>query len=155
MKKIALSVSVIAVFIIYSLQQRHETSATVVAPTPVAQTDQTTQSTTTPTPTTTAAPTTQTAAAYKDGVYTGNAADAFYGNIQVRATITDGKIAKVEFLQYPNDRDNSVEINQQAMPYLRQEAIQAQSAQVHVISGATDTSIAFTQSLSSALAKAT
>jgi uncharacterized protein with FMN-binding domain len=40
------------------------------------------------------------------------------------------------------------------MPYLEQEAIQAQSAKVQLISGATFTSQAFIQSLNSALSQA-
>lgn len=91
---------------------------------------------------------------FKDGVYTGDAADAFYGNIQVQATITDGRISDIQFLQYPNDRERSLRINQQADPMLAQEAIQAQSAEVDIISGATDSSEAFKQSLQSALDKA-
>lgn len=91
---------------------------------------------------------------YKDGTYTGSAADAFYGNIQVRVSIASGKISKVDFLQYPNDRGHSIEINQYAMPILSQEAITAQSASVDIVSGATDTSQAFIQSLSNALSQA-
>jgi uncharacterized protein with FMN-binding domain len=91
---------------------------------------------------------------YKDGTYTGSVADAFYGNVQVQATISGGKITGVTFLQYPNDRSTSVGINSQAMPYLQQEAIAAQSGQVNVVSGATDTSGAFVQSLTSALTQA-
>jgi uncharacterized protein with FMN-binding domain len=45
-------------------------------------------------------------------------------------------------------------INQQAIPYLQQEAIQAQSSKVQLISGATFTSQAFTQSLANALSQA-
>ena len=92
--------------------------------------------------------------AYKNGTYTGSVADAFYGNIQVQAVITNGQISDVIFLQYPNDRSTSIAINTQAMPYLKQEAIQAQSAQVDIVSGASDTSQAFQQSLASALAQA-
>ncbi len=91
---------------------------------------------------------------YKDGTYTGSAADAFYGNIQVQAVIRGGRIEDVIFLQYPSDRSTSIAINTQAMPYLKQEAIQAQSAQVDIVSGASDTSQAFQQSLESALAQA-
>lgn len=40
------------------------------------------------------------------------------------------------------------------MPNLRQEAIQAQSADVNIVSGATDSSNAFIQSLSSAFSQA-
>jgi uncharacterized protein with FMN-binding domain len=74
--------------------------------------------------------------------------------VQVKAVIQAGKIADVQFLQYPNDRRTSIRINNIAMPYLITEAIQAQSAQVDVISGATLTSQAFAQSLQSALATA-
>ena len=105
-----------------------------------------------PTATPTSAPVV--ASRYKDGIYTGNPADAFYGNIQVQATINGGKITNVQFLQAPNDRGTSIEINSQADPILAQEAIQAQSANVDVISGATDSSQAFVQSLQSALNKA-
>jgi uncharacterized protein with FMN-binding domain len=91
---------------------------------------------------------------YKDGTYTGSVADAFYGNIQVQVTISGGKISNIVFLQYPSDRQTSIQINSQAMPILKQETIQAQSAKVDGVSGATQTSGAFIQSLTSALQQA-
>jgi uncharacterized protein with FMN-binding domain len=91
---------------------------------------------------------------YVDGSYTGSQADAYYGIVQVKATVQNGRLASVSFLQYPNDRSTSRYINSQAMPYLKQEALQAQSANVDVVSGATDTSMAFQQSLGDALAQA-
>lgn len=91
---------------------------------------------------------------YKDGAYTGNVADAYYGNVQVKAVISNGKITDVIFLDYPHDRNTSVKINTQAMPYLKSEAIAAQSASVDVVSGASATSGAFNESLASALAQA-
>lgn len=91
---------------------------------------------------------------YKNGTYTGSVADAFYGNVQVKVIISGGKISDVQFLQYPNDRGHSIELNQYATPILRTEAIQAQSANVDIVSGATDTSYAFQQSLQSALSQA-
>lgn len=91
---------------------------------------------------------------YKDGTYTGSVADAFYGNIQVAVTIRGGKITDVKFLQYPDTHETSVYINQQAIPYLQQEAIQAQNSNVNIISGATFTSQAFQQSLAAALSQA-
>jgi uncharacterized protein with FMN-binding domain len=91
---------------------------------------------------------------YVDGTYTGSVANAYYGFIQVQVDISGGKIADVQFLQYPSDRSTSRYINGQAMPILRQEAIQAQSAQVNGVSGASDTSAAFQQSLASALTQA-
>ena len=91
---------------------------------------------------------------YKDGTYTGDVADAFYGPYQVAAVVSGGKITDITFLQYPNDRRTSIEINTQAMPILRSEAIQAQSANVEIVTGATQSSGAFRESLASALAKA-
>lgn len=91
---------------------------------------------------------------YADGTYTGSSADAYYGTVQVQAVIQNGKLASVNFLQYPNTHQTSVYINDQAMPYLQSEAIQAQGANVSGVSGATDTSMAFVQSLSDALAQA-
>ena len=93
-------------------------------------------------------------AQYKDGIYTGSVADAFYGPLQVKVTISGSKISDVQFLQAPSDRPESVQINQQADPMLTQEAIQAQSAQVDVVSGATQTSQAFVQTMQFALSQA-
>jgi uncharacterized protein with FMN-binding domain len=90
-------------------------------------------------------------AGYKDGEYAGPVTDAYYGLVQVKAVIQQGKIADVQFLQYPNDRRTSIRINNVAMPYLITEAIQVQSAEVDIISGATLTSRAFAESLQSAL----
>jgi uncharacterized protein with FMN-binding domain len=137
MKKLALSASVIIVFFLYSLfvHQQNQTDA-IVSPTPSSPT------------------TTQPKGKYKDGSYTGDPADAFYGTIQVRTTISNGTLTDVTFLQYPNDRHTSIEINTQAMPMLRSEAISAQSGNVDIITGASDSSRAFIQSLTSALAKA-
>ena len=91
---------------------------------------------------------------WRDGVYTGDAANASWGDVQVQVTIAGGSITDVAFTTYPNHRNRSVSINDQAMPILSQEAIDAQSAQVDIVSGATDTSIAFIQSLDSALQQA-
>ncbi|HLN18760.1 MAG TPA: FMN-binding protein, partial [Patescibacteria group bacterium] len=48
---------------------------------------------------------------YKDGQYTGSVADAYYGNIQVKAIVQNGKISDVVFLDYPQDRQTSLRIN--------------------------------------------
>lgn len=91
---------------------------------------------------------------YNDGSYTGSVEDAYYGNVQVQAIIQNGKIADVIFLDHPSDRNTSIRINNYAMPRLKSEAISAQSANVNIVSGATDTSMAFKLSLASALASA-
>ena len=91
---------------------------------------------------------------YKDGTYAGPSVDVYYGNVQVQATIQGGKITQVKFLDYPHDRRTSQMINNQAIPWLNSEAVQSQSAQVDIISGATFTSEGFQQSLQTALAQA-
>lgn len=87
----------------------------------------------------------------KDGTYTGSEVDAYYGLVKVQTTIQSGRIADVKFLEYPSDRRTSVRINSYAVPYLQQEAIQAQTANVDIISGATLTSEAFRVSLQAAI----
>jgi len=91
---------------------------------------------------------------FKDGSYTGPSVDAYYGYVQVKAIISGGRLVDVQFLDYPQDRGNSIRINNYALPILKQEAIQAQSANVNAVSGASATSPAFVESLSSALNQA-
>ena len=105
-------------------------------------------------PTPLPAPTATPAGQYKDGTYDGPVVDAYYGNVQVEAIVQGGNITDVKFLDYPHDRRTSREINSQAMPWLTQEAVQVQNANVDLISGATFTSQAFVQSLQSALDQA-
>jgi len=64
------------------------------------------------------------------------------------------RVMTIKVPTYPNHTDRSIFINQQALPYLVQEALQAQSANIQLVSGATDTSYAFAQSLQAALLKA-
>lgn len=94
------------------------------------------------------------AAAYADGQYTGPAANAYYGVVQIQAIVENGRVARLKVLQYPSDRQTSVAINRQALPLLRDEVIAAQSAEVDIVSGATLTSEAFIKSLNGALAQA-
>lgn len=107
-----------------------------------------------PTPVPVPVPTPKPKGQYVDGTYNGDPADAYYGTVQVQAVISGGRLVTVNFLQYPSDRSTSRRINDQAMALLKQEAIQAQSANVSGVSGATDTFSAFVQSLGSALAQA-
>jgi uncharacterized protein with FMN-binding domain len=110
-----------------------------------------------PAPTQTTAPTDTPAAAsgaYKNGTFTGPEVDAFYGLVQVKVVVQNGKISDVQVPEYPTDRRTSQMINQQAVPWLQQEAMQAQNANVDIITGATLTSQAFAQSLQTALDQA-
>lgn len=165
MKRFALSIMVCGIFLLYSLGIRHE-SPVLAKPVSLADTARPNSPSTTgssppptsmPSSTTTTTPSSSSSASsgqYKDGTYTGSVADAYYGNVQVSATISGGKITNVTFLQYPDTHSTSVAINSQAMPYLQQEAIQAQNANVQIVSGATFTSQAFIQSLQAALSQA-
>lgn len=144
-KKAALITFVIFTFVIYSIHQRDEGAQAVSH---VAGNTKKTL------PSAASASTSHTAGHYKNGTYTGKSSDALYGYVQVKATISGGKLTTVDFLDYPHDRGNSIMINKDAMPQLQQQAIQAQSAHVDGVSGATDTSQAFIQSLGDALAQA-
>jgi uncharacterized protein with FMN-binding domain len=91
---------------------------------------------------------------YTDGTYTGSKADALYGTVQVQVAVQGGQITDIQFLSRPSGREESNEINGYAAPILVREAISAQSADVQVVSGATLTSMAFMESLQSALDQA-
>ncbi len=74
--------------------------------------------------------------------------------MQVALTTDGGTITGVSVLEYPNSDSRDVEINNYALPILIQETIDAQSANVDMVSGATFTSIGYQQSLQSALDQA-
>jgi uncharacterized protein with FMN-binding domain len=89
-----------------------------------------------------------------DGTYDGRREYAYYGYVKVQAVIKDGKLTDVRMWEYPNDNGRSHYINSIALPYLIQEAVDAQSWKVDLISGATFTSAAFEKSLQAALSRA-
>ena len=95
-----------------------------------------------------------TTASYKDGTYTGTETSSIYGKAKVQIVVSGGKITDVQFLEYPNDRQASTMKSNTAMPVIKQEVIQAQSANVNTVSGATQTADSFIQSISSALSQA-
>jgi uncharacterized protein with FMN-binding domain len=139
MKKIIVSVSIVVVFVLYAV---FEHNASSVLP---ASTGRSSNSGTVAT---------NAVGSFKDGTYTGTATDAFYGTVQVKALVQNEALTDVQFLQYPNTSGHTLELNNSVMPVLKKEAIQAQSANVAIISGATQTSQAFRDSLASALAQA-
>ena len=89
-----------------------------------------------------------------NGTFTGSDFPNRYGDVQVRVVISNGRITDVQAVQLPTDRAESAYISQQAGPWLRSEALQAQSANIDIISGATYTSQSYAQSLESALQQA-
>jgi uncharacterized protein with FMN-binding domain len=77
-----------------------------------------------------------------------------FGDIQVRVILRNGRITDVQPLQMPFDHQRSLEISQAVAPLLHDEVLQAQSARIDLISGATYTSDAYAQSLQAALDQA-
>ena len=118
-----------------------------------------TQSTTTQSATATqsAAPaTTQTTApvtkTVKDGTFTGPSVNVNYGNVQVMITVSNGRITDAVAVKAPkgkNDRYTNM-----AVPILKQQTLQAQSANIQGASGASYTSYGWFKSLQGALADA-
>jgi uncharacterized protein with FMN-binding domain len=88
------------------------------------------------------------------GSFTGTDYPNRFGDVVVRLVITNGHITDVQALQLPSDRARSAYISQVAGPMLRSEVLQAQSATIDIISGATYTSESYAQSVESALQQA-
>jgi uncharacterized protein with FMN-binding domain len=83
---------------------------------------------------------------------TGNLVNYNYGELSVKVTVSGRKITNVTISSI-NDGGNfrSQSIDQQSIPILEQQALQAQSANIQGVAGATYTSSGFAQSLQSAL----
>jgi uncharacterized protein with FMN-binding domain len=107
-----------------------------------------------PAQTTPATPATPAASAGITGTFDGNTAQTRWGPVQVRIVVKDGKITAASALQYPNGDRRSADISRQAIPYLVQETLAAQSDQISGVGGASYTSNGWYQSLQSALKKA-
>jgi uncharacterized protein with FMN-binding domain len=88
------------------------------------------------------------------GQFTGSAVQTPFGTVQVQVTMQSGTITDVQALQLPTGRGHTQQVSSYAGPQLRSEVLQAQSAQVNTISGATYTSEGYLQSLQSALDQA-
>jgi uncharacterized protein with FMN-binding domain len=84
----------------------------------------------------------------------GDVAQTEWGPVQVELTVAAGKVTDVSVVQYPSGNPKDEEINSYALPVLVQETLDAQSAQIDMVSGATVTSGGYTQSLQSALDRA-
>lgn len=83
----------------------------------------------------------------------GDTVQTRYGPVQVRLAVSGSGITGVDVLQYPSGGHNQ-ELSSYALPILVQETLDAQSAQVDMVSGATYTSAGYQQSLQSALDRA-
>ena len=86
--------------------------------------------------------------------YTGDVAQTRWGPVQVEITVKSGTITAVDVVQYPSGNNKDQEINDYALPVLVQDTLQAQSAKIDMVSGATVTSGGYVESLQSALDQA-
>jgi uncharacterized protein with FMN-binding domain len=98
--------------------------------------------------------TTSSSSASTTKTYTGSVAQTRWGPVQVEIIVRGDTITKVNVLQQPNGNPRDTEINDQALPILIQETLDAQSAKIDMVGGATVTSDGYLQSLQSALDQA-
>ena len=77
-----------------------------------------------------------------------------WGPVQVQITVECGQIRVADVLQVPMANHHDQQINSRAVPILNAEAVDAQSADIDMVSGATDTSEGYLSSLQSAIDKA-
>lgn len=105
------------------------------------------------TPGATPAPSIASGGTAASGKVDGPVVDTRYGPVQVEIVVQDGTISDVVALQLPTGR-RSGQISQAAEPILHDEALQAQSAAIDLVSGATYTSDAYAQSLQAAIDQA-
>jgi len=85
---------------------------------------------------------------------TGSTVNTRWGPVQVQLTVSGGKITDVAMLQYPNGNGTDQQISSYALPILMQATVDAQSANIDMVSGATYTSTGYLQSLQSAIDQA-
>lgn len=91
------------------------------------------------------------AQAKAQATYAGKVVSTRFGTVQVQITVQNGKITDVAALKLTDAERKSQMISAQAAPLLRSEVLQAQSADVQTVSGATVTSDAYLTSLQAAL----
>jgi uncharacterized protein with FMN-binding domain len=92
------------------------------------------------------------APAAKSGTFTGPAIFVNYGTVQVKITVTNGRITDAVAVQAPGGRNDRY--TNMAVPILKQQTLKAQSANIQGASGASYTSYGWYKSLQGALADA-
>jgi uncharacterized protein with FMN-binding domain len=103
-------------------------------------------------PTTTSPPTTTAPATTRSA--TGPSVNYNFGLISVTATVSGSKLTNVSIASLDDGGSpRSQSIDQQSIPILKQQALQAQNANIQGVSGASYTSSGFQQSLQAALSQ--
>ena len=129
-------------------------STTTATKKSVATTQKSSAATATATPAPTKSATAQKSAAATavSGQFTGDAIDVGYGLVQVKITVSNGKITEADVVQAPSGRNQRW--TDFAIPNLRSQTLSAQSAAINGVSGASYTSYGWYKSLITALQKA-
>lgn len=153
MKKIVLAVmtTISGLVMLFSY---HTSTQSVAATTPEEADTGNTQSdagTTTTAPSATASASSSASSSSGDGTYTGDAVETRWGTVQVEITVENGRITSSDAVQFPSESRKDQQINAYAVPALNAEVVQAQSASIDAISGATVTSDGYIESLQSAI----
>mgnify|MGYP001403042968 FL=1 len=115
------------------------------------------EATTTPTASATTSPSSgseTSSGSGSSGTYTGDAVQTRWGTVQVQITVKDGKITSAAAVEYPSENPKDQQINAYAIPQLNAEVVDAQSASIDAVSGATVTSDGYIESLQSAIDQA-
>lgn len=82
---------------------------------------------------------------------TGKTVPYGYGELAVKVTVNGSKITNLKIVTLATAESYSQQLAQQVIPMLQHEVMQAQSAQIQSIAGATYTSEAYAQSVQAAL----
>ena len=127
-------------------------STTTATKKSVATTQKSVAATATPAPSKSATTQKSVAATAVSGQFTGDAIDVGYGLVQVKITVSNGKITEADVVQAPSGRNQRW--TDFAIPNLRSQTLSAQSAAINGVSGASYTSYGWYKSLITALQKA-
>lgn len=155
MRRVALAIFTTIAGLVGLLSFKDHSTSTVAA-IPAISTAPTTGSASTSSATPSTSPTSSSSsssAAKSTKTITGNSVDTRWGPVQVKITVTNGKITSATAVDYPENNGRDQQINAVAIPTLEKESIGKSTANIDMVSGATYTSTGYIQSLQSALDK--
>jgi uncharacterized protein with FMN-binding domain len=128
------------------------TKKATATPTKAATTQPTATQRATATPSATTTTIAPAASTVKDGTFTGPSVNVNYGNVQVKITVVNGRITDAVAVKAPSGKNDRY--TNMSVPVLKQQTLNAQSANIQGVSGASYTSYGWFISLQGALADA-
>jgi uncharacterized protein with FMN-binding domain len=88
----------------------------------------------------------------KDGAYLGREVDAGpHGDVQLRIQVAGGKMTTITIVKMPRSSGQSQKLTEDAFRKMTATALREQSAEVDIVSGATESCEAYIESLQSAM----